>query len=49
MDYILNDYLDTIDSAEQYDVLMSMAQDFQFEQEFGTSNSNVEQFNDLPF
>jgi len=49
MEHIINDYLDSTDSAAQFDYVMSMADEFQYKQEFVTSNSNVEQFNDLPF
>lgn len=47
MDYIINDYLDSVDSAAQYDAVISMADDFVFGSKF--KSINVEQFNDLPF
>ena len=49
MNHIINDYLDSTESAAQFECLMDMANDFQYQTEFVVSNSDKTQFNDLPF
>lgn len=43
------DLFETTDSAEQYETLVLMMNDFVFESEFGKKTKNNEQINDLPF